>query len=95
MFSLLFTVLGVLWRGYVLSFLWGWFMVPLGVRPIGVAASIGLSVLVGMLAKEGLKGSDLAHKVSDTDSWILWAGNSFLWPLFSLGMGWICHLLMG
>ena len=39
------VVLAILWRGYVFSTLWGWFVVPtFGMAPIGVAASVGLAM---------------------------------------------------
>jgi len=93
MVGLIFTVVGILWRGYVLSFLWGWFMVPLGVKPVGVAVAVGLSSLGGMLTKEGAKVSDLEVKASKIDQWIVWVFNTFLWPLIGLTVGWICHML--
>lgn len=38
-------VAGVLWRGYVLSILWAWFLVPtLGAPQIGVAQALGVSL---------------------------------------------------
>lgn len=38
-------------RGFVLSRLWHWFMVPLGVREVGIALAIGISLLVGLIAR--------------------------------------------
>lgn len=35
-------------RGWVLSYLWFWFLVPLGVPSIGVAHAMGLSLLVSL-----------------------------------------------
>jgi hypothetical protein len=36
-------------RGVVLSTMWSWFIVPLGVKPIGVAWAVGISVIVAHL----------------------------------------------
>jgi len=36
-------------NGLLLKAMWGWFMVPLGLRPVGVAHALGISLLVGML----------------------------------------------
>lgn len=35
-------------RGYVLSILWRWFAVPLGMPAIGVSVSIGFCLLLGL-----------------------------------------------
>lgn len=49
--------------GLVLSDLWKWFVVPLGVVPIGIAHAIGLMQVVGMF-KAGLATA----KVGDGDA---------------------------
>lgn len=36
-------------EGLVLSMLWIWFMVPLGVPPIGIAHAVGLVALIGLV----------------------------------------------
>jgi len=36
-------------RGYVLSILWGWFLVPLGVVEISVPHAIGFLLLIGLV----------------------------------------------
>lgn len=35
-------------RGFVLSILWAWFLVPLGVPPIGIAGAIGVTLMIDM-----------------------------------------------
>lgn len=49
------SVLSSILRGYVLSILWGWFVVPFGVPPISVAWAIGISVLVTLLTTQYVK----------------------------------------
>ena len=39
-------------RGVVFSSLWLWFVVPLGVHPIGIAAAIGLSMTVNLVTND-------------------------------------------
>ena len=39
-------------RGWVLTYLWGWFLVPLGLPPIGIAHAIGVALLVGMITHQ-------------------------------------------
>ena len=36
----------ILWNSWILSVLWGWFVVPLGIPAIGVAHAFGLFILV-------------------------------------------------
>jgi hypothetical protein len=45
-FTVLLGVPVMLWSGFALTILWGWFFVPLSVPPIGIAHSIGLAVIV-------------------------------------------------
>jgi hypothetical protein len=45
-----FTVLLAIYGGFCLWVLWGWFMVPLGLPPIGIAWAIGLSTIFAMVA---------------------------------------------
>ncbi len=40
------VILSIAWTGYVMSVLWGWFIVPLGVIPITVWHAIGISSLI-------------------------------------------------
>jgi hypothetical protein len=44
-------------NGLLLKVMWGWFMVPLGLRPVGIAHALGISLLVGLLA-----GSEESNK---------------------------------
>jgi hypothetical protein len=43
----------IIWRGFVLAKLWAWFIVPLGVIPIGLVHAAGISTLIGMLTFTG------------------------------------------
>ena len=47
-------------RGWVLSILWGWFAVPLGVPPIGVVHMMGLSILFSLLLHANADDKDFA-----------------------------------
>lgn len=47
---LLALVLCTLWKGYVVSVMWGWFIVPLfGVPPLAISHAVGVSFLVSIL----------------------------------------------
>jgi len=80
-------VAGVLWRGYVFSVLWGWFMVPIfGLPPLAVAPAIGLAMVAGFL---------LIQPSAPKDEGIaMMFGTMFLVPLFAWLFGWIVHLFM-
>jgi hypothetical protein len=71
----------ILCRGFVLTVLWGWFVVPVfGLPALGIASALGLTVLLNNL---------LGHKreaKSLTDI--------FLMALAALGVGWLIHLFM-
>lgn len=86
---------GGLLRGWVLSVLWGWFIVPTFNLPaLAIAPAIGLSLVVGFLtrpatddderSKHRSMGERLAHAIA-----LAIAG-----PLMALAMGWVVHLFM-
>lgn len=52
------VVVLTIFRGIVLSDLWLWFMVPLGVKPIGTAWAIGISCLGGMFTLHTSKNKE-------------------------------------
>lgn len=41
----LFVPVAMIWKGHVITIVWGWFLVPLGIPQIGIAHAIGLGVL--------------------------------------------------
>lgn len=43
----------LLWRGFVLSVMWSWFLVPLGLPTIQVPHAIGIAAIVGMMTSRG------------------------------------------
>lgn len=47
---LLLSVLQIVYTGWVITKLWLWFMVPLGVPAIGIAHAIGLGILISLIA---------------------------------------------
>lgn len=75
------TVGTILWRGYVLAILWGWFAVPaFGLPQLTIAQAIGVSIVVGMLTHQGFKDDrELGPLVA----------LALLGPLVSLLIGWI------
>lgn len=83
--------------GTALSFLWGWFVVPLGAKPIGCIHSIGLMMLLNLpllrlsMAVNGLKKTgddDMLQTIGIGVANIL-----ITYPLTVL-FGWIWHSFM-
>lgn len=86
------AVLAVL-RGWVLSKLWFWFIVPtFKVTELSVVQAIGLSVVVAMLA-----GNHYRYKSNDqgekADAFIN-LGIAFIAPIFSLVVGYFVKMFM-
>ena len=82
------VALGMVWRGYVFSILWGWFAVPLfGLPALSIATAIGLSLLIGFATYQHIREPKDERSTAQTVGYI--AGTSFLYPLFVLGLGWI------
>lgn len=78
--------------GWVLSVLWGWFIVPLfDVSQITVLQAIGLTVVAGMFAtrKADTKAEENPGKAILTS--VLWP---VAYPLAALLVGWLVHLMM-
>lgn len=45
-------VIAALYRGWALSVLWGWYLVPLGVTGISAAHGAGLAIIAGLLTHQ-------------------------------------------
>ena len=83
---------GALWSGFVLSILWGWFIVPtFEIRPLGVLPAIGVSMVVGYLTKQEAATKD---ERGTTERVAYLFGHMFIYPLFALVFGWILHSFM-
>jgi len=79
-------------NGWVLSVLWGWFIVPqFGVDPLSIPVAIGISTVVGMIAKADTW--NLAKREMDNPA-IEAVAVAILSPLFALAFGWIITLFM-
>ena len=82
-------VAATLSRGYAMAVLWAWFMVPLGLDPIGKAHALGLSLLVGMLtygSGTGKSGDEfgIAHALIV----------GIVHPFVCIGVGWLIRSFM-
>lgn len=74
-------------RGAVLSTLWGWFIVPLGVPDINLGEAIGISLIAGFLMPQRP-----AEKKENAAAEAFWLG--ILIAAFALAAGWIVHLFL-
>jgi len=75
-------------NGWALSLLWSWFMVPLGLPPIGIAWAIGISIVIGYLTNHNEKKK--GEEVDSTHVVIV----AFMRPVFAVGIGYIVHSFM-
>ena len=86
-------VLGSIWRGYALTVLWAWFVVPVFHLPVlSIAPAIGLSLIVSFLTYQ----SDAKTPTDDsaTDAFVKATLSTILMPLAALCIGWIVHQFM-
>jgi hypothetical protein len=86
---------GILMTGFVISRLWEWFMVPLGVSAITLPHAYGLTILVGLLSMRGMS-SDMKSQedTSMAKSVFLMVWMAVIMPLLAWFGGWLCHLWM-
>lgn len=89
-----------IFNGYVLSVLWGWFIVPtFGVPPLGIVPAIGIALIVNYLTQRTKpiykEKDDCEEKEKITGKQITYCvGLAILRPSFALFLGWIVHLFM-
>lgn len=80
------VVASSIWSGYVLSILWGWFIVPtFGLPMLSIPAAIGVALIAGFLTKQ----------ISATKSdWSQAVSTAIAVPLISLCLGYAIHSFM-
>lgn len=90
LFVLVSIPLIAIFQGWVLTVLWGWFVVPTFALPkLSIAVAIGLTLIVGMFKSYQVKNEEK----STEDKVVEWVAG-ILVPLFILFLGWIVHLFM-
>lgn len=77
-------IAGMALRGIVLSYLWLWFVVPLGVTPIGIFQGLGISTIVTFLTFQ----PHIKHELH-TKGWRTVV--TFLWPILAFIFGYLYH----
>lgn len=76
----------IIWSGYVLSYLWLWFIVPLGVPSIAVGHAVGIMALKNFVFAKYTKEKTEKGKVSDLYAIL---AKWFTVPAFALLFGYI------
>ena len=80
-------IVGIGWFGWVVSTLWAWFVVPLGLQAIGIAHVVGLRVTVRML-------SGKIRKTDENFTICQMVVDAFAVPMAALTIGFAAHLWM-
>lgn len=75
-------------RGWALSILWGWFMVPLGLPALPLVTAMGVALVVSFMTYQRIpdckeKDKEWYERLGDT------LGHIILMPFLVLGIGWI------
>ena len=86
---LLLVVPEAAWSSYVMTILWRWFIVPLGVKQIGVAWAYGIWVTVALFRMSASKKSN-EDSMGPTQTLLAHAFGA----AFFLLVGWIAHKFM-
>lgn len=74
----------VVYNAWVLTMLWGWFIVPLGVKSLSIAHAYGFTLVTGLiLSNRGIKEN------KGKDDWVSSIITWLLLPLVALFFGWI------
>lgn len=76
----LLNVLSSIILAFVLTKLWGWFVVPLGMKPIGMVEALGVSLVATFLTYTYVS-NDEEHSALNTQLW------SILMSLLAWGFG--------
>ena len=73
-----------IYNAWVLTILWGWFIVPLGVKALSIAHAYGFTLVTGLiLSTRGIKEN------KGKDDWVSSIITWLLLPLVALFFGWI------
>lgn len=92
----LLVVGSTVFRGWVLSLVWSWFVVPTFDAPqLSIAIAIGISLLIGMFSRPSPSGSTSTSVKSNSAAQLLFAGlYSILLSSMTLVLGAIVHLFI-
>jgi len=77
----------IFFNGIAIKYLWLWFFVPLGILPITILHSLGISLMVSLFlsnVKRDSNGDDVTQAIA----------SSILFPMIVTIFGYIIHLFM-
>lgn len=88
------VVVSALLRGWTLTVLWAWFVMPTFKLPaIGIAPALGISLVVGYLTRQDFDVEQ--PKRTQGERFARAVGLALLSPALALAFGWVVHLFMG
>ena len=96
----LFGIPSIIWRGYVLTVLWGWFIAGLfGLPALGVAQAIGLCLVVSYLTVDFSSAvrDQYVSKLPDDKSFecaVAQVVTGYLYSTLALGVGYVVKLFL-
>ena len=78
------VAIGLIWRGFVLSVLWGWFIIPVfpAMPVLSIPVAIGIAIVVSFLTYQ-------LNSKEKSDQPIQQMGVALLYPGVVLILGWI------
>lgn len=92
------TVARSFFDAFVLMKLWGWFIVPLGVMPLGYWQAYGVDIMIGLVALATMTNATLADMTraaeNDESSTLSTTLAKTISYALALGTGYIAHVFM-
>lgn len=77
-----------IWRGYVLSILWAWFVVPIfGLPALSIPIAIGIGLVVGFMTYQF--HNYVEREQTPTEAMARAGAAALLYPAFVLFVGWV------
>lgn len=86
-------IAGVFVNGLAAMLLWGWFVAPIGVMAIGYWHAIGVSLVVGLLARRAQTADANTFAQVWSEAWNRIVHGLFRPALF-IAIGWLVHQVM-
>ena len=80
------AVVAAILRGWILTVLWGWFIVPLGVPSISIATALGIVIIIDMLVHRPDTSETKTKVTTMTELLGIVFSKAFLSPLITLGL---------
>jgi hypothetical protein len=81
-------------RGFILSKMWFYFLVPLGMTQIGLAHALGLSTLLSLFSGDYARSNGPDKDAESLDFIWVMVKSGVLSPLFLWFMGWCFYCFM-